>query len=244
MRKIAVSLSKGGVGKTTTAVNLAYGLAEDGDRVLLVDCDTQGQAGKMLGVDQGPGLAELLSGEIEPQKAIIEARPGLWLLRGGQSLGEAKREIGRREFKSEAVLSEVLQPYAGYFDYILLDTAPGWDSLTVNMLSYAEEVLCPVSLEVLAVDGLISFLKGIEPIRKYRDLAIRYILPTFEDHRVKKTKEILDQLNGYFPDKLCSPIRYSVKVSEAPGYGQTIFEYARKDRGAVDYAKLVGRVKR
>ena len=109
MRKIAIAISKGGVGKSTTAVNLTYGLAKHGDRVLLIDADTQGQCSRMLGIDPGPGLAELIAGECEHTKAITEARPGLWLLRGGQGLASSKQLIAQREFKSESVLSGTIR---------------------------------------------------------------------------------------------------------------------------------------
>ena len=126
MRKIAVSLSKGGVAKITTAVNLAAHLAQE-TRVLLIDSDTQAQCSKMLDVQPEARLAELLEGQISPRASFI------------------------------------------------LDTSPGWDALSVNVLSYAEEILCPVSLEAMSVDGFLGFLKSVEPIQKYKQVPINYV---------------------------------------------------------------------
>lgn len=247
MRRIAVCLSKGGVGKSTTAVNLAFGLARAGRRVLLVDADTQGHCGKLLGVKPEKGLAALLEGTAAPHDLIAQTRENLWLLAGGQALGETKNLIGKKDFGRETALAEALAPYDEHFDFAIIDTSPGWDVLTVNVLFWASEILCPVSLEVLSVDGFLGFLQGIEPIRQYRRKArepfeIRYVLPTFMDRRVKKSAEILAQLGEHFGGNLCDPIRYSVRLSEAPAFGQTIFEYAPGDRGAVDYGKLIERV--
>lgn len=244
MRKIAVAISKGGVGKSTTAVSVAACIADAGRRVLLVDTDTQAQCSKMLGVSPTAGLAELLDGSVKPDAALTEARPNLWLLAGGQALGEAKRSIAQKEFRSEAVLAEALSPYDGRFDFAILDSGPGWDSLTINLLFAADAILCPVSLEALSVDGFLSFAKAIEPVQRYRAVAVRWIVPTFEDGRVKKSSEILSQIEKAFPEQVTHPIHYSVKLSEAPAFGQTIFEYAPKDRGALDYAKLAGRILR
>lgn len=243
MRKIAVSLSKGGVGKTTTAVNLSAGLAGEGYKVLLIDTDTQGQVSKALGVKPEAGLAELILKEVKPEEAIIEAREGLFLLAGGRSLAGIKRAIDRKDFGGENTLSEGLAHVDNNYDYVILDTAPGWDSLTVNVLFYTDEILAPVSMEILTLTGLLDFQQSIEAIQKYRpDLQVRYILPTFYDMRVKKSEEILSQLQAFFGDKVCKPIRYSVRLSEAPGFGQDIYEYSPASAGAEDYRSLVERI--
>jgi len=113
----------------------------------------------------------------------------------------------------------------------------------VNALFYAHEVLIPVSLEVMALQGLLEFVRSLDPIQRYHPgLAIRYVLPTFMDRRVKKSAEILAQLRSHFGNLLCNPIRYNVRLSEAPGYGQTIFEYAPRSPGALDYQNLSERM--
>lgn len=243
MRKIAIALSKGGVGKTTTAVSLAAGLARAGKSVLLVDVDTQGQVAKALGVEPACGLADLVLGEAALPEAVLECRPNLGLLAGGRALAGLKRLITRQDFGGEQTLSEALAPLDGRYDYVILDTAPGWDALTVNALFYAGEVLAPVSLEVMTLQGLAEFARSLLSIQKYRpDLALRYVLPTFLDRRVRKSDEILRQLGLHYGEQLCPPVRYSVRLSEAPGYGQTIFEYASGSPGAEDYQKLTERV--
>lgn len=243
MRKIAVALSKGGVGKTTTAINLAAGLARAGQRVLLIDMDTQGQAAKALGLRPPAGLAEMVMDDLTPDQVLAEAREGIWLLAGGRSLAGLKRVIARKDFGGEQTLAEALAPVEGRFDLVLLDTAPAWDTLTVNALFYATEVLVPVSLEVMALQGLIEFARALVPIQSYHPgLALRYVVPTFMDRRVKKSGEILGQLESYYNDLLCKPIRYNVRLSEAPGYGQTIYEYAPTSAGAQDYQTLTERI--
>jgi len=242
MRKITVSLSKGGVGKTTSAVNLAAGLARSGAKVLLIDADAQGQASRSLGLQPPSGLAQLLSGA-KPEEATVQAREGLWLMAGGRDLTGAKREIDRRSFGAERVLSEALEPLDGQYDYLILDTAPGLDTLAINVLFYAEEILSPVSMEVLTLQGLADFQHTISGVQKYHaDVKLRYVLPTFLDGRVRKSQEILEQLQRHYSQQLCQPIRYSVRLSEAPGFGQTIFEYAPSSSGAEDYQALTERI--
>ncbi len=243
MRRIAVSLSKGGVGKTTTAVNLAAGLALAGFNVLLVDTDTQGQASYMLGVKPKAGLTELMTGELIPQECLVKARERLWLLAGGRALAGVKRLIARKDFRGEMTLSEALTPFEGQFDYVVVDTSPGWDVLTINVLFYVREVLIPVSLEVMTIQGLLEFSRSLASVQNYhRDLTLKYVVPTFLDKRVKQSEEILQQLTSYYNSRMCPPIRYNVRLSEAPGYGKTIYEYAPGSPGAKDYRDLVRRV--
>jgi chromosome partitioning protein len=207
--------------------------------------DTQGQVAKALGVQPAAGLAEMVTKGLEPDQVLAEARQGIWLLAGGRSLAGLKRVIERKDFGGEQTLTEALAPLEGRFDLALLDTAPAWDTLVVNALFYANEVLIPVSLEVMALQGMIEFVRALGPIQKYHpNLAIRYIVPTFMDRRVKKSDEILAQLHGYYPNLVCDPIRYNVRLSEAPGYSQTIFEYAPLSSGAQDYQLLTERILR
>jgi chromosome partitioning protein len=245
VKKIAIALSKGGVGKTTTAANLAAGLALHGKAVLLIDVDTQGQVAKALGHDPECGLAQFVLGEADFETAAPEVRPNLRLMSGGRLLAGLKRQITRQDFGGERTLAEALAPLEGQFDFVLLDTAPGWDALTVNVLFYAQEVLAPVSLEVMTLQGLTEFALSMASIQKYHPaLALRWVLPTFMDRRVKKSNEILAQLQGHYPNQVCEPIRYSVRLSEAPGHGQTIYEYAPGSTGAEDYQKLTERILR
>ncbi len=239
---MAFTNAKGGVAKTTTCVNIGAGLARAGYKVLLVDCDTQGQVAKSLGVQAGEGLAELLQGDAGLEDVQIEARENLCVIAGGVSLSGVKRMISRREMRSELVLSEALEGLRGY-DFVLLDTAPSWDVLNVNCLFYVEEILIPVSMEVLALQGIGDFLGRVKEVQRYREcLQVRGIIPTFYDGRVRKSAEILEQLERHFPDAVWPTVRYSSKLSEAPGFGQNIFEYARRSNGAADYARLAERL--
>jgi len=243
MRKLVVAVSKGGTGKTTTAVSLSAGLAMAGSRVLLVDTDVQGQCSKALGVQPETSLADVLSDELRPEQAIIQARERLWLLAGGRSLAGAKRIIARKDYGGERLLSEALAPLEGQYDFVILDTSPSYDVLNINSLFYAEEVLAPVSMEMLTLLGLADFQESLQAIQRYhQQLQLRYVLPTFFDRRVSKSQEILEQLKAYYPDRLCSPIRYNVRLSECAGFGQTIFEYSPSSAGAEDYGRLAEEV--
>lgn len=242
-RRIGVSLSKGGVGKTTTSVNLAAGLAFSGHKVLLVDTDTQGQDSFMLGLKPKAGLTEFIMEELEPDEAMVQARENLWLLAGGKSLAGLKRLVDRKDFGGELTIAESLQRFDHRFDYVIVDTSPGWDPVTVNVLFYVSELLTPVSLEVMSLQGLVEFLKSIASIQKYRqEVSLRYILPTFLDKRVSRSMDVLEKMEDLYGERVCAPIRYNVRLSESPARGQTIFEYAPGSNGAMDYRELVRKV--
>ncbi|GAB6162039.1 ParA family protein [Desulfothermus naphthae] len=244
VRKLGVCISKGGVGKTTTAVNIAAGLALGGYKVLLVDTDTQGQCSFLLGVKPPAGLTELVLEELPPEKCLYKARENLYLLAGGRGLAGVKRLIDREYFGGERTLSEALEKIHKDFDYVIVDTSPGWDALSVNVMFYVNEALIPVSLEIMTIQALANFLKTIAGIQKYRpEFEVKYIVPTFFDLRVKKkTTAMLEKLKSLYPDKICDPIRYNNLLSQAPMYGKTIFEYAPGSKGAQDYKKLVKRI--
>ncbi|MCB0015427.1 MAG: ParA family protein [Anaerolineales bacterium] len=241
-RILSVSLSKGGVGKTTTAVNLAAALAISGRQVLLIDTDTQAQAGKSLGVRPQLGLADFMMGQASFDEAIVEARPKLHLLAGGHRLAGVKQVIAEADMRQEETLAAALGPYVDQYHYVIIDTSPGWDNLQINVLFFTNEVLTPVNLEVLSLDGLIEFSRRIDEVRRYHDVKLRYVLPTALDRRVKQTDEIMPQIKRHFGQAVCKPIRYNVRLSEAPAHGMHIFEYDPGSNGARDYMELTRRI--
>jgi chromosome partitioning protein len=250
MRKLAIAMAKGGVGKTTTAVNLAHGLAILGKRVLLVDCDTQGQAAKFLGVNPELGLYEFITRKdkdgkaISPNSTLFRCRKNLWILAGGIQLVELKNWLGEqpRDIR-QTILGNQLVPQKGSLDFLIFDCAPGWDVLSVNILMAANEVLCPVALQGPSMEGLKTFFRYLQSAQKLNtDLRLDYILPTMFDRRTRQSRQILQQVQKYFARQICDPIHYNVRLSEAPSHGRTIFEYEDRSPGAIDYQKLIRRV--
>ena len=151
--------------------------------------------------------------------------------------------IARQDYGGEYTLAKALASLEGKYRFVVLDTAPSWDTLNVATFFYATEVLIPVSLETMALQALVQFIQKLDDIQTYRpELHLRAILPTFFDRRVRQSEEILTQLKTYYGSLLYPPIRYNVRLSEAPSYKQTIYEYAPHSAGAEDYQQLVERI--
>jgi chromosome partitioning protein len=250
MRKLAVAMAKGGVGKTTTAVNLAHGLALQGKRVLLVDCDTQGQVARFLGAKPAYGLYEFITRKDKDGKTIsrnstlYQCRQNLWILAGGIRLVELKNWLGEQPRETrQTILGNQLVPQQGSLDFMIFDCAPGWDVLSVNILMAVNEVLCPVALQGPSMEGLKIFFKYLQSAQKLNTaLRLDYILPTMFDRRTRQSYHILQQVQKYFARQICDPVHYNVRLSEAPSKGQTIFEFEACSTGALDYQRLIRRV--
>lgn len=239
MRKIAIVGLKGGIGKTTTAVNLGAGLALLKQRVLLIDTDTQANVSIALGLhDYTKSLAEVITRKASARECVIQARKNLDVLPSSMGLFKAQQrmvlEMGREE-----IFSEQLAELDGY-DFQLLDCAPSVSLLTVNVISYAEEVFIPISMEMLALAGTRQFFTYLRTISRMlgKGAEIRLIIPTFYDPRRRVSELVLQSVIKDFGDRVTHPIRVDTLLSEAPGAGKTIFEYAPKSRGAEDYARL------
>lgn len=250
MRKIAVAMAKGGVGKTTTAVNLAHHLSMQGKRVLLVDCDTQAQVSRFLGVRPPHGMYEFVTGRdtdgrpVAKQDAVFAARENLWILDGGIQLAALKNWLGEQPAgQRHGYLRKTLVPKGDSLDFIIFDCAPGWDVLSVNVLMTCREVLCPVSLQGPALEGLKTFFGYLISAQKQNEtLALKYVLPTMYDRRTRQSDVIYRKLKRLFTRQICDPIRHTVRLSEAAAAGKTIFEYRRSATGAADYSKLSRRL--
>jgi len=246
---IALALSKGGSGKTTTAVNLGHGLALRGKRVCLLDADTQAHLAIALGVAVRPGhtLAEVLTGEQKFARCVEQARENLWLVPSEKtSLARAKLAMAQDELGTGALwLQDRLKEINGLYDFIILDTAPGWDLLSIAVLYAAQKVILPVSTEYLSLVGATDYVHNVEAARKRNPvLHIEFVLPTFLDGRVSRSLEALALIRQAFDPIVAEPIRVNTDLSEAMSHHQTIFEYAPASRGAEDYGKLVSLVLR
>ncbi|HIE39035.1 MAG TPA: ParA family protein [Anaerolineales bacterium] len=245
-RVIGVLNYKGGTGKTTTVVNLAAGLALRGARVLCIDLDAQGGLATSLDVRYTHSLADLLLGRSKPSACVVQARENLDLIASDRSLLRAEGELWRIGEKAKQGLAERMRGVVGY-DYVFLDYSPSLSLIGECGLRYNRELIVPVAMSYMALVGtrqVIETLKVVNDDLPGHRVRLSLIVPTFYDGRQRIDREIIELLHRYFADRVAEPIRASVKLSEATSRGMTIYEYAPRSSGAIDYVRLVERVAR
>ena len=239
-RRIAVFNHKGGTGKTTTAVNLAAGLAEQGKRVLLVDVDGQGNVGASLGIRGEKTLYHVLVQGVSVEEAAIPVRANLDVLTSNEMLAAAEIYLVQRPNRHRALRERLGNAARGY-DVVVLDCAPALSLLNQNALVYVDGVVVPVACDYLSLMGVKQVLKTMKDVRTllHHEPRILGVIPTFFDVRNRISRDALAALKKHFGELCLEPIRVNTKLREAPSAKQTIFEYAPNSHGAEDYARVV-----
>ena len=249
-RIIALANQKGGVGKTTTAVNLGAALARDGARVLIVDIDPQGNASSGFGLidrDNIPTIYDVLTRGLPAFRAIHQptGHSGLQLVPANRDLVGAEVElVGVRD--RETILRETLEPIREDYDFIFIDSPPSLGLLTLNTLAAADSVLIPIQCEFYALEGLTQLLKTIRLVQRSLNpgLAIEGVLLTMYDQRLSLSRQVAMEAKRYFGSQVYDTvIPRNVSIAEAPGFGKPVADYEPSSAGARRYASLAREVR-
>jgi chromosome partitioning protein len=244
-RIMTIANQKGGVGKTTTAVNLAASLSQHDNRVLVVDLDPQGNASTALDVDHYVGIESVYNALVEERPlsevvAEVGGMPGLYCVPATIDLAGAEIELVPLVARETRLLRSIDQLDTTKFDYVLIDCPPSLGLLTVNALVAAEEVLIPIQCEYYALEGLEQLLRTVELVRGHLNAKLRIstILLTMYDGRTRLATQVAEDVRSHFGDVVLQTIiPRSVRVSEAPSYGQSVITYDPASSGAVAYAE-------
>jgi len=245
---IAVANQKGGVGKTTTTVNLAAALGVLEKKVLLIDADPQANASSGLGVDVEEvelGTYQLLEHAISAKNAIIQTNsPNVDLIPAHIDLVAIEIELVDKD-QREYMLKEVLQEIKNDYDYILIDCAPSLGLITLNALVAANSVIIPIQCEYFALEGLGKLLNTIKSVQKIHnpDLDIEGLLLTMYDSRLRLSNQVVEEVKKHFQNMVFKTIiQRNVRLSEAPSYGESIIAYDATSKGAVNYINLANEI--
>lgn len=242
-KRIAVFNHKGGTGKTTTAINLAAGLAEVGRRVLLIDADGQGNVGASLGIAGQRTLYHVLVNGVQASDVAVPVRDGLDVLTSNETLAAAELFLAERPNR-DRIMRERLGDACRDYDTVVIDCAPALSLMNQNAMVYADSVVVPVACDYLSLVGVKQVLRTIRHVRELlqHEVQLLGVLPTFFDIRARICREAMLTLRQHFEARCYEPIRINTKLREAPSAKQTIFEYAPQSHGAEDYMRLVQRV--
>ena len=237
---------KGGVGKTTSAINIGAYIALAGKKVLLVDFDSQGNMSSGVGVSlDKPTVYELIAGDVEAEKAVKHTMiKSLDVISASLDLSGAAIELVEQE-RREYFLKEALEPLKSKYDYILIDCPPSLGILTLNGLVAADEVLVPMQCEYCALEGITLLLQGVQKVQKTHnpDLVIGGIFFTMYDSRTRLAQDVVLQVKSYFKDIVFNTIiPRNIRLSEAPSHGLPICKYDPECAGAKSYEKLAQEV--